>query len=134
MSNCIFCSIIEGRLPAFSIYEDGHFLAILDRYPGTRGEILILPKRHVPDIYGLNQEEAAALMPLTQKISTKMRDELGLDGLNLIQNNGKAAGQEIDHFHLHLLPRYTGDGVKLYKKPTDPSLEELAQIAELLKI
>jgi len=134
MSNCIFCSIIEGCLPAFIIYEDGHFLAILDRYPGTRGEILILPKRHVEDIYGLNKEETAALMPLAMKVSKKMRDSLGLDGLNLIQNNGKAAGQEINHFHLHLLPRYANDNVKLHKKPTNPPLEELEQVSRLLKL
>ena len=134
MSNCIFCSIVEGRLPAFIIYEDGIFLAILDRYPGTRGEILILPKRHVEDIYGLNQEETAALMPLAKRVSEKMRNALEMDGLNLIQNNGKAAGQEINHFHLHLLPRYANDSVKLHKKPTNPPLDELEQVAGLLKL
>ena len=134
MSNCILCSIVEGRIPAYVIYQDEYYLAIMDRYPGTKGHVLILPKRHVPDIYGLNQAEAAALIPLAQKISAKMQAVLGMDGLNLRQNNGKAAGQEIFHFHLHLLPRYENDGVKLNVVPTDPPLEELAQLADMLKL
>jgi len=93
-----------------------------------------MPKRHVPDVFGLNEAEAAALLPLAQKIATKMHDELKMDGLNILQNNGKAAGQEIEHFHLHLLPRYNGDGLKLNNtKPTDPPLDELAKYAEILR-
>ena len=133
MSNCIFCSIAEGRIPAYIIYEDAHFMTIMDRYPSAKGHVLILLKRHAADIYELNEQEAAALMPLAQRIAAKMRDALGMDGLNLIQNNGKAAGQEIDHFHLHLVPRYKNDGVKLYIKPSDPPLEELERIAGLLR-
>jgi len=134
MSNCIFCSIVEGRLPAFVVYEDTYLLAIMDRYPGTQGHVMVMPKRHVADIYGLNAEEAAALMPLAQKIATKMRDALGMKGINLLQNNGKAAGQEIGHFHLHLIPRYENDGIRMFPKPTDPPLEELERIAGLLKL
>ena len=134
MSNCIFCSIVEGRIPAYVIYQDEYYLAIMDRYPSTKGHVLLLPKRHVADIYGLNAEESAALIPLAQEISTKIRETLGIDGLNLIQNNGKAAGQEIPHFHLHLVPRYENDGIKFTTKPTDPTLEELKLLANQLKI
>jgi len=135
MSNCIFCSIVEGRIPAFIIYQDKNLLAIMDRYPSTRGHILILPKRHVADIYGLNAEEAAAIIPLAQRISAKMRDALGMEGLNLIQNNGKVAGQVIDHFHLHLLPRYENDGVRISANPdSDQSVEELERLKALLKL
>jgi len=134
MSNCIFCSIVEGRIPAYVIYQDGYYLAIMDRYPSAKGHVLILPKRHVADIYGLNQDEAAALIPLAQKIAAKLQDKLGMDGLNLVQNNGKAAGQEIDHFHLHLVPRYKNDGVIIKGVPTGQSPEELEQLADLLKL
>jgi len=106
----------------------------MDRYPGSKGHVLIIPNRHVEDIYGLAPEEAAAIMPLAQKIAHKMRDTLGMDGLNIIQNNGKAAGQEIGHFHLHLIPRYENDGIRMFPKPTDPPLEELERLAGLLKI
>jgi len=136
MSNCIFCSIVEGRIPAYVIYQDEYYLAIMDRYPSAQGHVLILPKRHVADIYGLNAEEAAALIPLAQRIASKMRDTLGaeMQGLNLVQNSGKAAGQEIMHFHLHLIPRYKNDNVRFAAKPTDPSLEELERLAAQLKL
>ena len=134
MSNCIFCAIVEGRLPSYVIYQDEYLKAVMDRYPGTKGHVIIMPKRHVADIYGLNAEEAAALIPLAQKIAEKMRDTLGMKGLNLLQNNGKAAGQEIDHFHLHLIPRYENDGIRMGAKPTDPPLEELERIAGLLAL
>jgi len=134
MSNCIFCSIVEGRLPSYEIYQDEYYKVIMDRYPSAKGHVLIMPKRHVADIYGLNQEEAAALMPLAQKIADIMRDTLGMIGLNLLQNNGEAAGQVVDHFHLHLLPRYENDGIRFGGKPTDPPLEELERLAGLLKL
>jgi len=134
MSNCIFCSIIQGHIPSYVIYQDKNLLAILDRYPSTKGHILIMPKRHVADIHELNHEESAQILQLAQKIAAKMRDTLKMDGLNLIQNNGKAAGQVIDHFHLHLVPRYESDGVKITATPQDPPLEELEQLATLLKL
>ena len=132
MQNCIFCSIVEGRLPAFVIYQDQYYLAIIDRYPSARGHVLILPKRHVVDIYGLDGDEAAALIPLAQKVASKMQAVLGMAGLNLIQNNGKAAGQVVDHFHLHLVPRYEDDGVIIKGVPTGQTPEELEQIAKQL--
>lgn len=134
MSSCIFCSIVDGRLPSYTIYEDRYFRIVMDRYPSAKGHVLILPKRHVADIYGLNADEAAALIPLAQKAAAKMRDVLGMDGLNILQNNGKAAGQVVDHFHLHLLPRYENDGIRFGGKATDPPPEELEQIAGLLKL
>ena len=135
MSGCIFCAIAEGHLPSYEIYQDEYLKAIMDRYPCGKGHVIIMPKRHVADIYGLNYEEAAALIPLAQKIADKMRDSLvGMKGLNLLQNNGKAAGQVVDHFHLHLLPRYENDGIKFGGKPTDPPLEELERVAGLLKL
>jgi len=134
MASCIFCSIVEGRIPAYKVYEDRYCVAIMDRYPSGKGHVLILPKRHVEDIYGLDQEEAGQILLIAQMIAAKMRDVLGMSGLNLLQNNGKAAGQVIDHFHLHLIPRYENDGIQISPKPTDPPLEELERIAGLLKI
>ena len=135
MSNCIFCSIIEGRLPAFIIYEDESFMAIMDKFPSARGHVLILPKRHAADIFELNASEAAALIPLTQRISIKMRDVLGMDGHNLLQNNGKAAGQVVEHFHLHLVPRYLRDGVVIRGDTgVDSSDEGLERLAGLLRL
>jgi len=133
MSKCIFCSIIEGQIPAYVIYQDDIYLVILDRYPVARGHVLIISKRHVKDIYELNEEETANLMPLAQKIAKKIQANLGVPGLNLIQNNGKVAGQVIDHFHLHLVPRHENDGIIIKGTPQEPTLEELELIAQKLK-
>lgn len=134
MSKCIFCSIAEGRIPAFVIYQDDLYLAILDRYPSAKGHVLILPRRHAADIYELNEEEAAALIPLAKKIAENIRYKLGPPGLNLIQNNGKAAGQVIDHFHLHLIPRDEDDGIIIKGNPPNISEKELELLAGLLKL
>ena len=134
MSSCIFCSIVEGRLPAYIVYEDEYFMAIVDRYPSTKGHVLILPKRHAADLYELNENEAAMLMPLAQKVADKIRSKLDIAGLNLMQNNGKAAGQVVFHFHLHLIPRYENDGVVIKASHTSQTPEELEQIAELLRL
>ena len=131
--SCIFCAIVNGDLPSYKIYEDEHFLVILDRFPATPGEILILSKRHEEGIEGLNFEESSALMPLTQKICERIKKVLNPAGINILQNNGKVAGQEIMHYHLHIIPRYSGnDGFTLYKKPSDTPLEELEKMAAVL--
>jgi len=132
--SCIFCSIVEGTLPSYKIYEDNCFLVILDRFPATPGEVLILLKRHEEGIEELDYEESTTLMPLIQRICKKMKKALNPAGINILQNNGKAAGQEIMHYHLHIIPRYDNqDGFTLHKTPSDPPLEELEKIADLLK-
>jgi len=128
MSSCIFCEIIEGHLPAFVIYEDEHYLAILDRFPIAKGHVLIIAKRHAPNIYSLSAEEAANLMPLVQKIASLLNSKLKPDGLNVLQNNGKAAGQVVDHFHLHLIPRYEGDNIVIKGAQTGQTLEDLEEL------
>lgn len=134
MSKCIFCSVVEGEIPAFIIYEDDLYLVIVDRYPSAKGHVLILPKRHAADIYELNDEETAALMPLAKKVADKIRHKLGAPGLNLIQNNGRVAGQVIDHFHLHLIPRDEDDGIIIKGIPQEATDRELELMAGLLRL
>ena len=129
IDRCIFCEIVEGRLPAFKLYEDDLFIAILDRYPVNPGHTVIIPKFHAEDIFGLCEKEAPQIMPLAQKIAGKIKEALNPDGFNILQNNGKAAGQVIFHYHMHIIPRYTGDGVKIHpssKNVTEAELEEAA--------
>jgi histidine triad (HIT) family protein len=133
-NDCLFCKIIAGEIPCFKVYEDENFLAILDRFPATEGTVLILTKRHVTDIYGLNEEEAEGLMPLAQRLAQKIQKELTIRGLNILQNNGTSAGQEIFHYHMHIIPRYKDDPIKFKKPPTDPPLEELEKTAERLRV
>lgn len=126
MDNCIFCKIANGEIPAKTVYEDEDFRAILDLGPATEGHTLILPKEHAANLYELPEETAAKLMPVAKKIAANLKDKLGCDGLNLVQNNGEVAGQTVMHFHLHLIPRYENDGQKILWNPTQPTQEELA--------
>ena len=133
MDNCIFCKLANGVFPTRTVYEDESFRVILDLGPATKGHALILPKSHAANLYELPDDVAAKVLPLAKKIATQMKEKLGCDGLNLVQNNGEAAGQTVMHFHLHLIPRYEGDGQNILWKPTEPSAEELDAILETLK-
>lgn len=131
--DCIFCKLANGVFQTNSIYEDDKFNVILDLGPATKGHALILPKEHADNLYELPDETAAAAMILAKKLAKKMVDKLGADGLNVVQNNGEAAGQSVMHYHLHLIPRYKNDGQHILWEPTSPSSEELEATRDLLK-
>lgn len=128
--NCIFCKIANGEIPSKTLYEDEQFRVILDLGPATKGHALILPKNHYKNLYELPDETAADVMKLAKKMATQMTERLGADGFNLVQNNNEVAGQTVFHFHMHLIPRYNGDGQHILWKPTEPTQEELEQIKE----
>ena len=109
-NDCIFCKIANGVVPSKTVYEDENFRVILDLGPATKGHALILPKEHYANLFELPEETAAAAMKVAKKLSAQMVENLGADGLNLVQNNGEVAGQTVKHFHLHLIPRYKDDG------------------------
>jgi histidine triad (HIT) family protein len=133
MDNCIFCKIAGGQLPANIVYEDEKLMAIMDAFPATKGHVLIIPKAHAENLYDLPEPTAAAVLPLAQKVTAKIRSVLEPEGINIIQNNGKAAGQVVFHYHLHIIPRYQGDGVVIKNTVPYPSTpEERAQIANAL--
>lgn len=129
MDNCIFCKIANGAIPSHTLYEDEDFRVILDIEPATKGHALILPKQHFANIYELSEEHAAKVFNVAKKMSVKMKAALDFDGLNVLQNNGEAAGQTVFHFHTHLIPRYNGDNAGLdmpNKKAADYDLSEVA--------
>lgn len=117
MENCIFCKIANGEIPSATLYEDEDFRVILDLGPASKGHALILPKTHAANIYELSDELAAKAMVLAKKMAGKMTEALNCDGFNIVQNNGEVAGQTVFHFHMHLIPRYKGDGVGLTWTP-----------------
>lgn len=126
--NCIFCKIAAGEIPSATLYEDDDFRVILDIEPASKGHALILPKEHYANLYELDDKLAAKAMVLAKKMVTKLTAILGCDGYNVVQNNGTVAGQTVFHFHMHLIPRYQGDGVKLGWKQgtlTDEVKEEI---------
>ena len=132
--NCIFCKIANGDIPSKTVYEDEKFRVILDLGPATRGHALVLPKDHYADLFTLPEVEAAEAIKVAKKAAARIKDNLGADGLNIVQNNGAAAGQTVPHFHIHIIPRYNGDGQKIGWVPGSPSDEELsATLAAICK-
>ena len=130
--DCIFCKIANGEIPSRTIYEDQRFRVILDLNPATKGHALILPKEHSSSLHDLPEDTAAAVLVLAKKLAAIMSERLDCDGLNLVQNNGEAAGQTVLHFHLHMIPRYVDDGQTLGWIPREPSQEELDEIRNKL--
>ena len=114
------------------LYEDGEFKVILDLGPATKGHALILPKNHYRNLYELPDDMASKVMLLAKKMASQMTDKLECDGFNLVQNNGEAAGQTVFHFHLHLIPRYDGDGQTLGWKALEPTADELEEIKNII--
>lgn len=111
--NCIFCKIAGGEIPSATLYEDADFRVIMDISPASKGHALILPKEHYANLYELPDELAAKVLVLAKKMTTKLKDIVGCDGYNVLQNNGEAAGQTVFHFHMHLIPRYENDDVNI---------------------
>lgn len=131
-NNCIFCKIANGEIPSKTVYEDDNFRVFLDLGPASKGHALIAPKDHYANLYELPENTAADVMRLAKKMALQIKDKLQCDGLNLVQNNGEAAGQTVHHFHMHVIPRYEGDGQKIGWKPGEPTQEELEEIRSLI--
>ena len=128
--DCIFCKIAAGEIPSAALYEDGDFRVILDLGPASKGHALIIPKEHYRNLYDIDDEKAAKILPLAKKMINKMTEVLGCDGYNLVQNNEECAGQTVFHFHMHMIPRYKGDNVGLgwhMGKLTDADKNEILE-------
>ncbi|MDP1418316.1 HIT family protein [Peribacillus simplex] len=133
MSDCIFCKIIDGEIPSTKVFENEHVLAFLDISQVTKGHTLVIPKVHKENLYELTPEIAKNLFEVVPEIARAMKQEFQPVGLNLLNNNGEAAGQSVFHFHMHLIPRYgEGDGFgAVWKTNTsDYTPDDLKQIAD----
>lgn len=123
--DCIFCKIANGEIPANALYEDDLVKVIFDLSPASEGHVLILPKSHYDDVYSLDDDTAAHIFKVAVKIANAMKKSLNIDGLNIVQNNGEAAGQTVFHFHMHIIPRYTNDTVNIKWVPGKISEDEI---------
>jgi histidine triad (HIT) family protein len=132
---CPFCKMARHELPAVVIQEDNDILVIMDLYPATLGHILVLPKQHIENIYQMSPELGAHIMAAAITVAQAIKQKLSPDGLNLIQSNETVAGQTISHFHLHVVPRYSGDSVLLkFGHGSAPAkVDELERVAFLVK-
>lgn len=126
---CIFCKIVAGEVPSYTVYEDRDFKAFLDISPASKGHTILIPKIHADNLYELPNDIAEKIIVVAKKIARGLKKELNYDGLNLLQNNGEVAGQSVFHFHMHLIPRYKDDNVVIKfveQKDEQSSLEELS--------
>lgn len=127
MDQCIFCKIIAGEIPSTAVYEDEDVRAILDLNPAARGHVIVLPKKHAADLFEMEEEQVAKVFIAAKKIAEALKKTYQCDGVNIVQNNGAAAGQTVFHLHVHVIPRFENDGVLLEWKPGEtPNLEEIA--------
>ena len=108
--NCIFCKIAAGEIPGATLYEDDDFRVILDIGPASKGHALVLPKNHYRDLLDIPEGDLKKAFYLTKRVAARIKEETNCDGINIVQNNGLAAGQTVFHFHIHIIPRYEGDG------------------------
>lgn len=131
--NCIFCKIASGEIPSYTIYEDDDFKAFMDISPASKGHTILIPKQHADNIFDLDETVASKLLPVAGRIAKALKAELQCEGLNLLQNNGEAAGQTVFHFHMHIIPRYKTDKVVVKWVEDRYEGEPLEQLSENIK-
>jgi histidine triad (HIT) family protein len=130
--DCIFCKIVAGELPARIVDEDERTLSFMDINPATRGHVLVIPRVHTRDLLSIDPQELAAVTAAAQRLAARMRERLHADGVNVINSCGGAAWQTVFHFHLHVIPRYAGDPLRLPWKPKPGDPHQIAAAAEAI--
>jgi len=133
MADCVFCMIRDGKIPSAKVYDDERTLAFMDINPLTRGHCLVVTKAHAATLYDAEVEDLKAAIATAKKVAGALRKALNPDGLNLLQANGTAAFQSVPHFHLHLIPRWSGDGKGFDWKLVPGSREEIAGTADRIR-
>ena len=131
--SCLFCRIVAKEIPVTVIYEDDETFAFLDNQPVNPGHTLVLPKKHTEDLCTCEPEVFASLSRAAQRIACAMKKSLQLEGINLIQNTGVAAGQSIFHLHLHLIPRHAGDGLAPWRGTPYATADEATSLAQKIR-
>jgi len=130
--DCIFCKIIEGDLPSYKIYEDKRALAFLDINPVSKGHIVVVPKEHYLNMFDVPPDILKDLVVVSQKLAKISTEALGIKGYNFTVNNGRVAGQVIDHLHFHIIPRSEGDNLHLWPGKAFTN-EEMRRTADTIK-
>jgi len=133
MADCVFCMIRDAKIPSAKVYDDERTLAFMDINPLTRGHCLVVTKAHAATLYDAELEDLKAAVATAKKVAGALRKALNPDGLNVLQANGAAAFQSVPHFHLHLIPRWTGDGKGFDWKLVQGNREEIMGIADRIR-
>jgi histidine triad (HIT) family protein len=130
VNGCIFCAIVDGSAPSRRIYEDEHVIAFMDINPATDGHALVIPREHVKDLWEIDERAASHVMAASLRVAAMLRKALEPDGINILHATGAAAFQTVFHFHLHLIPRYVSDPIKLPWVPRPGDRTKIDQLAE----
>jgi len=130
--NCIFCKILAGELPATIVDEDERTVAFMDINPATRGHALVIPRTHTADLLSVALEDLRAVAVASQRLAARAKERLGADGMNLVNSCGAVAWQTVFHFHVHVIPRYDGDPLRLPWVPAPGDPHEIASAAQEL--
>ena len=130
--NCLFCKIAAGDIPSTQVFEDERTLAFMDINPGTRGHLLVIPRAHSADLLEIGEEDLAACALTAQRMAQRVKERLGADGVNLVNSCGSDAWQTVFHFHIHVIPRYKGDPLRLPWQPAPGDRDEIAAAAREL--
>lgn len=132
-ADCIFCAIAERSAAAEVVEADEHTIAFLDIAPATRGHTLVIPRKHSQDVFEIDQADIERVAAMARRIAARMPAALNCDGVNLLNSSGSAAWQTVHHFHMHVIPRYDNDPLKLPWTPGELEPGDLPQIAESLR-
>jgi len=131
--DCIFCKIIAGELPGEIIDEDERTVAFMDISPATRGHALVVPRTHARDLLEISADDLAATAVAAQRVAARIKDRLDADAINLLNSCGSAAWQTVFHFHVHVIPRYRDDPLRLPWVPAPGDMSEIAAVARELR-
>ncbi|HUR84665.1 MAG TPA: HIT family protein [Solirubrobacteraceae bacterium] len=131
--DCLFCKIVAGEIPATIVAEDERTVAFMDINPATHGHALVIPRAHAADVFAIDPEDLQAVAVAAQRLAKRARERLGADGINLLNSNGPAAWQTVFHFHVHVIPRYEGDPLRLPWVPGPGDTDEIAAAAAELQ-
>ena len=130
--DCLFCKIVAGDIPSTRVFEDERTIAFMDINPGTRGHLLVIPREHSADLLEIGEQDLAACALTAQRMARLVKERLGADGVNLVNSCGAVAWQTVFHFHIHVIPRYAGDPLRLPWQPTPGDRDEIAAAAREL--
>jgi histidine triad (HIT) family protein len=130
---CLFCRIVAGEIPATVIDGDERTVAFMDINPATRGHALVIPREHAADVHAIDPEDLAAVTRTAQRVAARQRDRLGADGINLLQSSGAAAWQTVFHLHVHVIPRYADDPLRLPWTPGPGDADAIRATGEELR-
>ncbi|MEO3808227.1 HIT family protein [Sphaerisporangium sp. B11E5] len=128
MSDCAFCEIVAGRLPSYRVLEDEHTLAFLDIRPASPGHTLVVPRVHARDLWEISEVSHGKVADMVRRVAALLRTTLAPDGVNVKHSTGEAAGQDVFHFHTHVIPRRHGDGLRLTWNSAPAPPGELEQV------